>query len=87
MYVYPCVVKAKMYYSILIYLLLFSYFVGPIYCKNLTSAWHKAYICKTTETEILSCHIYHMMNVLIKCQILYCTVVTSILKVTLSMLS
>ena len=42
---------------------------------------------KTTETEILSCHIYDMMNVLIKCQILYCTVVTTILKVTLSMLS
>ena len=76
-----------MYYNILIYLLLFSYFVEPIYCKNLTSTWHKAYICKTTETEILSCHIYDMINVLIKCQILYCTVVTSILKVSLSMLS
>ena len=76
-----------MYYNILIYLLLFSYFVGPIYCKNLTSTWYKAYICKTTETEILSYHIYDMMNVLIKCQILYCTVVTSILKATLLMLS
>ena len=87
MYVYPCVVKAKMYDNILIYLLLLSYFVGPIHCKNLTSTWHKAYICKTTETETLSCHIYDMMNVLIKCQILYCTVVTSILKVILLMLS
>ena len=86
MYVYPCVVKAKMYYNILIYLLL-AYFLGPIYCKNLTSTWHKAYICKTTETDILSCHIYDMMNNLIKCQILYCTVVTTILKVTLLMLS
>ena len=87
MIVYPCVVKAKVYYNILIYLLLFSYFVGPIYFKNITSTWHKAYICKTTETEILLCHIYDMMNVLIKCQILYCTVVTSILKVTLLILS
>ena len=66
---------------------MFSYFVGPIYCKNFTSTWHKAYICKTTETEILSCHIYDMMNNLIECQILYCTVVTTILKVTLLMLS
>ena len=80
MYVYTCVVKAKMYYNIRIYLLMFSYFVGPIYCKNLTSTWHEAYICKTTEAEILSCHIYDMMNVLIKYQILYCTVVTTNLK-------
>ena len=64
---------------------MFSYFVGPTYCKNLTSTWHKAYICKTTETEIKI--IYDMMNNLIKCQILYCTVVTTILKVTLLMLS
>ena len=42
---------------------------------------------KTTETDILSCHIYDMMNNLIKCEILYCTVVTTILKVTLLMLS
>ena len=47
---------------------MFSYFVGPIYCKNLTSTWHKTYICnKTTEAEILSCHTYDMMNNLIKC--------------------
>ena len=76
-----------MHYNILIYLLLFSYFLGPIYCKNHTSTWHKAYICKTTETDILSCHIYDMMNNLIKREILYCTVVTTILKVTLLMLS
>ena len=67
---------------------MFSYFVGPIYCKNLTSTWHKAYICKTTETDILSCHIYDMMNNFNKMSnsILY-TVVTTILKVTLLMLS
>ena len=66
---------------------MFSYFVGTIYCKNLTSTWHKAYICKTTEAEILSCHTYDMMNNLMNCQILYYTVVTTILKVTLLMLS
>ena len=59
---------------------MFSYFAGPIYCKNLTSTWHKAYICKTTEAEILSCHIYDMMNVLVKYQILYYKVITTNLK-------
>ena len=66
---------------------MFSYFVGPIYYKNLTSTSRKAYTCKTTEAEILSCHIYDTMNNLIKCQILYCTVVITILKVILLMLS
>ena len=56
---------------------MFSYFVGPICCKNLTSKWHEAYKFKTTEAEILSYHIYDMINVLIKCQIVCCTVVQS----------
>ena len=66
---------------------MFSCFVGPIYCKNLHTTWHKEYICKTIEAEILSCHIYDKMNNLIKWKILYCTVVTTILKVTFLMLS
>ena len=50
---------------------MFSRFEGPICCKNLTSTWYKAYICKTTEAEffrVISMH--DMMNILIKCQIL-----------------
>ena len=67
---------------------MFSRFVGPTCCKNFTSTWNKAYICKTTEAEILSWHTMHdMMNIIIKCQILYCTVITTFLKVTLLTLS
>ena len=35
---------------------------------------------QTKDAEILSCHIYDMISVLKKCQILFCTVVTTILK-------
>ena len=45
--------------------------------------WIALYICKTTEAEILSCHIYDILE----CQVLYCTVVTAIPKVTLLVLS